>query len=385
MVELLGRTVECEAVDGLIEATRDGTGGSLVLCGDPGIGKSALLDYAARSATGLRVERVAGAEAETVLGYGGVHQLVGSMLEDVEALPEPQRRALQLGFGLAVNGEPEPFLLDLGVLGLLERAAADQALLCLVDDVHWLDGASGGTFAFVARRLHQVGLAFVFATEPPESSTPLEGLPLLRVAALDDNHARTMLGRAVAGSLDPVVRARLVLEAAGNPLALQQLVAGLTPAQLDGGESLPDRLSTGEGVEHSVVRRIRRLPLDTQQLLLLLAAEPSGDEALLARAAAELGVGPEAVGPAEAAELLQVGRLALRQVFVGSALYAAAPVEARRRVHAALADACDPELDSDRRAWHRAATIVWPDGELAEELERSAPRALARGGHPAAA
>jgi DNA-binding CsgD family transcriptional regulator len=380
-----GRIAEQDAIDLMLAAARAGSSGALVIWGGTGSGKTLLLDLAARSAVGIRVERISGVEAERELPFAAVHQLVRGMLDGAEALPLPQRQALNAAFGLGRDAPPDRFLVSLAVLGLLSNASAEQPLLCIVDDAHWLDRRSAETLVFAARRSGTGAISFVFAAEPTEAATALDTLPELRLAGLSDEEAGEVLAAAVAGAINRLVRDRVIAEAGGNPLALQQLAAALTPSQLNGRSVLPERLTLGARLEHRLVRLVLELPPQTQLLLLLLSADPGGDEGLLARAATALRVGPEAAGPAEGGELLEAGRLVFRHPFVASALYRAAGALERSKVHEALAAAADPETDPDWRAWHRAASVLGPDEDVAAELERAAPRALAREGHALAA
>jgi len=382
--ELRGRRRECDLLDRLLDAVRAGEGRALVVRGEPGVGKTALLDYLAEHASGCRVARAAGIEAEMELAYAGVHQLLTPMLDRLERLPDPQREALGTAFGISPGPAPDRFLVGLATLSLLSEVAEEHPLVCLVDDAQWLDHASAQVLAFVARRLEAESVGLVFAARVP--SEELVGLPELVVEGLEEADARALLAAALPGPLDAQIRDRLVAEAGGNPLALLELPRGLTPAELAGGFALPDALRLSGRIEASFRRRLDALPADTRMLLLVAAAEPVGDPLLMWRAAERLGIGTQAATPAAEAGLLEVGaRVRFRHSLVRSAAYRSASLQARQAVHRALAEATDPTLDPDRRAWHRAHATPGPDESVAAELERSAGRAQARGGLAAAA
>ena len=381
---LLGRRSECDVLDGLLEAVRGEQSGVLVVRGEPGVGKTALLDYALGAASGFRVARAIGVEWEMELPYAGVQQLCAPMIDHLERLPTPQRDALGVAFGLSAGDTPDRFLVGLALLSLLSEAAEEQPLLCVVDDEQWLDRASAQALAFVARRLLAEPVALVFAAREP--SEELAGLPELVVHGLRDGDARALLGSVLQGPLDERVRERLVAETHGNPLALLELPRALTPAELAGGFGLPVAWALSGRIEESFRRRLTGLPPDTRQLLLVAAAEPLGEPVLVWRAAERLGIGGWAVEAAEDEGLLEVGaEVIFRHPLVRSAVYRAASAPERRAAHRALAEATDPELDPDRRAWHRAQGTPGPDEDVASELERSAGRAQARGGLAAAA
>jgi DNA-binding CsgD family transcriptional regulator len=383
---LLGRGGECAAIDEMIEAVRGGESRTLVIRGEPGVGKTALLDYAADRAPGRRVARAAGVQAEIEFAFAGLHQLCMPMLHRLDVLPAPQRDALRAAFGMHNGGAPDRFLVGLAVLGLLSDMAADQPLVCVVDDAQWLDQGSAQALAFVARRLFAESVAIVFAVREPSEERNLAGLPEILLEGLSDDDARALLASVIRSPLDERVRDRIIAETRGNPLALLELPRGLTPASLAGGFGLPDALQLSGRIEESFLQRIECLPAATRQVLLIAAAEPVGDPALLWRAADALGIGVGAAAPADAAGLVKFGaRVVFHHPLVRSAVYRAATTEERQLAHRTLADALDPELDPDRRAWHRARAAVGPDEEVAEELERSAGRAEARGGLAAAA
>jgi DNA-binding CsgD family transcriptional regulator len=386
-MQLVDRGPECEVIDRMFEAARGGLSGALVLRGEAGIGKTALLDYAVESAAGMRVARVVGVESEMELAFAAVQQLLAPVLDRMNDLPAPQANALAVALGIANGVSPNKFLVGLGVLNLLSEMARDQPLLCVIDDEQWLDRASAEALAFVARRVGAEGIVLLFAVrEPTEARVePLDRLPELRVEGLAEQDARELMQRAVSGRLDGHVRDRLIFETRGNPLALLELAAELTPAQLAGVSALPEPLPLGARLEQSFMRRVRRLPTDTQSLLLVVAAENGGDERLVWRAAEQLGIAPDAAGAAESEGLLHIGHLAFRHPLVRSVVYGTAPMAERRRVHQVLAQPTESGLDPDRRAWHLAAASLGPDESLAAELERSAHRTGDRGGYAAAA
>jgi DNA-binding CsgD family transcriptional regulator len=334
------------------------------------------------------VESSIGVESETEFAFAGLHQLCAPLLDRLDALPDPQQTALGVAFGRQGGAAPDRFLVGLATLNLLAEVAEEGPLLCLVDDAHWLDQASAQILAFVARRVGAERLALVFAVRDSSESDahPFVGLPELRLDGLGETDARALLTTAVRTPLDDDVRDRIVAEARGNPLALLELPLSVRPAQLAGGFELPDVPDVPRRVEDSFQRRSGTLPDETQLLLLVAAAEPTGDVALLWRAAAELGITREAAAPAETAGLLEIDtRVRFRHPLARSAVYQAAAPPNRRRAHGALAAGTDPQVDPDRRAWHRARAVLGTDEEAAAELERSAARARARGGFAASA
>jgi DNA-binding CsgD family transcriptional regulator len=381
---LRGRGRECDLLERLLDAVRAGESRALMVRGEPGVGKTALLDYLAEQAQGCQVTRVAGVEAEMELAFAGVHQLCSPMLHRLERLPAPQRAALRTAFGLGPGPAPDRFLVALATLSLLSEAAEEQPLLCLVDDEQWLDRASAGVLGFVARRLAAEPVGLVFAARVPGGE--LAGLPELMVEGLPEADARALLDAVVAGPLDPRVRDRIVAETHGNPLALLELPRSLTPSELAGGFALPDALPLPERIEARFRRRLDALPADARELLLVAAAEPVGDPGLVWRAAGRLGIRAQAATPGADAGLLEFGtRVRFRHPLVRSAAYRSASLQERQDIHHALAQVTDPKLDPDRRAWHRAQAAPGPDEDVAAELERSAGRAQARGGLAAAA
>jgi DNA-binding CsgD family transcriptional regulator len=384
--QLLGRRGECEALDRLLARLRTGRSPVLVLRGEAGVGKTALLEYLLDEAAGCRIVRAAGAESEMELAYAGLQQLCAPMLDRLDALPGPQREALSTAFGLSAGDPPDRFFVGLAVLSLCAEAARDRPLLCVVDDAQWLDHASAQALAFVARRVHAESVALVLAIREIGDESELPGLPDMTVRGLTDADARALLESAIHVHVDERVRDRIVAETRGNPLALLELPRAMTPAELAGGYGLPEAMPMASRIEQGFRRRLESLPAQTRRLLLTAAAEPVGDAPLVWRAAERLGIGAEAAAAAEAAGLLEIdGRVRFRHPLVRSAAYRASALPERQEVHRALADVTDPDRDPDRRAWHRAHATVRPDEDVAAELERSACRAAARGGIAAAA
>lgn len=386
---LRGRRNESRALDRVVADAKAGQARMLVLRGEAGVGKSALAEYLAGSATGCRVLRVVGVESEMELAFAGLHQLFIPLMGQLDRLPGPRRDALSIAFGLSAGSAPDRFMVGLAVLGLLAEVAEEQPLICIVDDAHWLDRVSAQTLAFVARRLlaERVALVFVVRTTTPAAhDDPFMGLQELVVEGLRDDHARALLDSVLPGRLDARVRDRIVAETGGNPLALLELTRGLTAAELAGGFGRPDARPLASQIEQSFLLRIGSLPEGAQRLLLAAAAEPVGDVSLLRRVAERLDIGADAFGAVEATGLLELGaQVRFRHPLVRSAAYRGADPGVRRAVHRALADATDSVVDSDRQAWHRAYAAVAPDEVLAGELERCAGRAQARGGIAAAA
>jgi len=382
--QLLGRRQERGVVDRVLAAARDGEGGVLAIYGEPGVGKTALLEYAVEAGSDFHVTRTIGVEGEMELAFAALQQLCSPNLGLLESLPTPQQDAVEVALGLSAGRTPNPFLVGLAVLNLLSEVAEQQPLLCIVDDAQWLDRASARVLAFVARRLLAERIAIVFAARDPIDA--LAGFAELRVEPLGHRDARALLDSVLPGRLDDRVLERIVAETRGNPLALLELPRGLTPAQLAGGFGLTAAGPLSAGIEQSFTRRLARLPRDARQLLLLASAEPLGDPALLWSAAKELGISERAGDALESEGFVNLsGAVTFRHPLVRSAVYSSAEPDERRRVHAALAGATDPDLDPDRRAWHRAQAAAAPDEEVAAELERSAGRAQARGGFAAVA
>ena len=360
----------------------------LVVQGEAGIGKTALLEHLVAGASGCHIARSAGVESEMELAYAGLQQLCSPFLHRLELLPDPQRVALGTAFGLTAGDPPDRFLVGLAVLTLLGDVSREQPVVCVVDDAHWLDRLSAQTLAFVARRLlaKRERVAIVIAVRETSGDVELAGLPGLAVRGLSDRDARALLLAELHSPLDGAVRDRIIAESRGNPLALLELPREWTLGQIAGGFGLPDAQPLAGRIEQAYVHRLGSLPSETQLLLLAAAAEPVGDAALLWRAADRLGIGAAAAGAAEETGLIELGaRVRFRHPLVRSATYRSATPQERRRVHLALAEETDREVDPDRRAWHLAAAARGPDELVALELERSAGRARARGGLAAAA
>ena len=379
---LTDRRAERGVLDGLVEAVCAGESRVLVVHGEPGVGKSALLEYLADRATGCRVLRVSGVQWEMELAFAGLHQLCAPLLDRLEVLPGPQREALRTAFGMSEGPAPDRFLVGLAVLGLLAEAAVERPVVCLVDDAQWLDRASAQVLAFVARRLGAESVGLVFSARVADGE--LAELPELEVKGLPERDARSLLDAVLPGPIDARVREQIIAETRGNPLALLELPRAAAPTHLAGGFGLPAALAGR--IEDSFRQRVDALPAQARRLLLLAAADPTGNPVLVWRAAGRLGIGTEVAGPAAEAGLAEFGaRVRFRHPLVRSAVYRSAPAADRQEAHRALADSTDPQADPDRRAWHRAQAAAGPDEEVAAELEDSAGRAQARGGLAAAA
>ena len=384
MPGLIDRHAECDVLGRLVAAVRAGESRALVVHGEPGVGKTALLEYLAGQASGCRVVHAGGVQSEMELAFAVLHQLCAPMLDRLERLPAPQRDALRTAFGLSAGPAPDRFLIGLAALGLLSDMAGERPLVCIVDDEQWLDSASAQVLAFVARRLGAESVGLVFGARVPTGD--LAGLPELVVGGLRQDDARTLLDSALTGPLDTLVRDQIVAEAHGNPLALLELPRGWTAAELAGGFGLPGAVPLAGRIEESFRRQLGALPAQPRRLLQLAAAEPTGDPVLVWRAAGRLGICAEAAGPPVEAGLAEFGvRVRFRHPLVRSAAYRSAPTDDLREIHAALAEVTDPASDPDRLTWHRAAATAAPDEGVATELERSAGRAQARGGLSAAA
>jgi DNA-binding CsgD family transcriptional regulator len=382
----MDRHSERDALDRLVGAVHAGESRALVVRGEPGVGKTVLLDYLAgqASASGCRVARATGVQSEMELAFAGLHQLCAPQLTRAERLPVPQREALRTAFGLTAGPSPDRFLVGLAVLSLLSGMAGERPLICLIDDGQWLDRASAQALGFAARRLAADPVGLVFAAREPGAE--LAGLPELEITGLRPDDARALLDSALAGPLDARIRDLIIAETHGNPLALLELPRGLSPAQLAGGFGLPSAALLTGRIEESFARQLAALPEQTRRLVQLAAADPSGDQSLVWRAAERLNLPVQAAAPAVEAGLVEFGgRVRFRHPLARSAAYWSAPLPDRQQMHAALAEVTDPRAEPDRRAWHRAQAAAGPDEEVAAELERSAGRARARGGLAAAA
>ena len=383
-MRLVDRDAECGELDFLLRALRRGESGSLVIRGEAGVGKTALLEYLTRRAADCRVISVTAVQWEVELAFAALHQLCAPILDGLEVLPAPQRKALRITLGLHDDPVPDRFLVGLAVLSLLAEAAEDRPLVCVVDDAQWLDQASAQVLAFVARRLGMESVGLVFSARVPAEE--LTGLPQLVIEGLTGPDARALLDTVLTGPVDIRVREEIIAETGGNPLALLELPRGLTPGELAGGFGLPGVLALPGRIEETFQRRITALPADTRRLLLLAAAEPLGEPLLVWQAADNLGIERAAANPAVDAGLVVFGaRVRFRHPLVRSAVYRLASAQERQQAHRALAEVTDPVRDPDRRAWHRAQATPGPDEDVAAELERSAGRAQARGGFAAAA
>jgi hypothetical protein len=359
---LLGRAKECAMVDGVLDKARAGISGVLMLAGEPGVGKSALLECAVETASGFQMVRASGVEWEMELPFAGLHQLCVPFLDGLERLPGPQRAAIETAFGLGAGVPPDPFFVGLGVLGLLSEAASACPLLCVVDDVQWLDRASARALAVAARRLEADPVALSLAGRELGELAGAAGLTEVRLAGLPDADARALLVSVLPGWADQKVADRIAAETAGNPLALLELPRSMTPAELAGAPRFPGAAGLPGRIEESFRRRLEGLPEMTRRLVLLAAAEPSGDGALLWRACAMAGIEAGAAGPAEDAGLVRVGaRVRFFHPLARSAVYRAASAEQRRAAHGVLAAVTDAAADPDRRAWHRAQAARGPD------------------------
>jgi DNA-binding CsgD family transcriptional regulator len=382
----LGRTRERERLDAMLAQARASQSAVVVIRGEPGIGKTALLRYAGRQASGMRTAEIEGVQAEMELPFAGIHQLCAPLLDGLQELAEPQQNALRVAMGVLSGDRPDRFLVAVAVLNLLAGTADERPLVCLVDDAQWLDAASLQALGFVARRLLAEPVAMIFSLREPAATRALDGLPQLSVDGLDEPDARALLSRAVPGRLDDRVRDRIIAETGGNPLALVELSQRMTPAERAGGFAPAATSELPIQLEKQYVERVAGLPDATQRLILLAAADPLGDASVLWRAAERLSIHPTAVAPAAEAGLLEIeDHVRFHHPLVRSAVYRAASDDERQLVHEALAAVSDPELDADRHAWHRALGAAGPDEAVAAALERSAGRAQGRGGLAAAA
>jgi DNA-binding CsgD family transcriptional regulator len=383
---LRGRRREREQLGRLLTGIRSGRSGVLVVRGEAGMGKTALLEQLVEQASGCMLARATGVQADMELPFAGLQQLFGSLLGSLERLRAPQRDAVEVAFGLRSGPAPDRFEVGLAILGLLAEVAEQEPLVCVVDDAQWLDQASARTLAFVARRLMAESVAMVYAVRQPAEEETFAGLPELILGGLNDEDARDVLGLAITSRVDERVIERIVAETRGNPLALLELPRGLSAAELAGGFGVSSTQPLSARLEQSFIGRVRSMPDQTQRFLLLAAAEPAGDPALLIRAAELIGLGVDAATPAEALGLIELAeQVRFPHPLVRSAIYRAAPLADRQTVHRTLADATDAQTDPDRRTWHRAQAALGADEDLAAELERSADRAQARGGLAAAA
>ncbi len=384
---LVGRAADCRALESMVQAVSRGLSRSMVIVGEPGIGKTSLLQYAARTAGGLRAVSIAGVESELRLGFAAVHRMLVPYLDRIGTLPAPQRDALRSAFGLAAGPPADRFLVGLGALTLFAEVAAEQPLIWLVDDAQWLDRESLEVLGFVGRRLYADSIGLLFgAREPSPGLMALDGLPARHLGGLEPAAARALLATTVSGPLNARVAARIITETGGNPLALLEVAGLLRPDQLAGRSPLPQWLPVGRRMQGHFLRQVKMLPADTGSLLLLASAASNGDPAALWRAAARLGLGPDAAEPAVAQDIVSLEpRVAFRHPLIRSAVYEGARPGDRRKIHDALASIAERDGYPDQAAWHRAAAAVVPDADVAADLERSAARAERRGGYVAQA
>ena len=380
------RTVEKDHLAQLLRGARAGESAALVVRGPAGIGKTALLNQCAEDASDFRIARISGVESELELPFAGLHQLCAPMMTEAGSLPAPQRDALRVAFGLIAGDPPDHFLLALALLSLVSEVGQKRPLLCLIDDAQWLDAASAQVFGVVARRLLGASVVMIFSVREPNSERQLAGLPELFLVGLAEPDARALLQATVPGRIDDSLRDRIVAETQGNPLALLELPRGMTAAELAGGFPVPYRRDLPKRVEETFLRRLGSLPEPTQRLMLVAAADPTGDVMLLRKAAQALQIQDGAAALEGTNGLIELGaQVHFRHPLARSAIYWGARASDRRAVHLALAQALDPGTDPDRRAWHRALAARAPDEAVASELERSAGRAQSRGGLSAAA
>ena len=384
---LLDRELERGQIDRVLETARQRRSAALVLQGEPGTGKTTLLDYAVESGRDFQIVRLLGIESETELGFAGLHQLLLPFLPGLRSLPAPQRDALAGALGLRRANSPDRFLLALAALTMLAGAATNRPLLCIVDDAQWLDRESAGILGFIARRLSADAIAMLFAVRgPSERTVDLEGIRWVQIGGLPPEEAGQLLASAAAGRVDRGVSERIIAQTGGNPLGLIELGGELSREQLAGKAPLPELLPVGESLQARYLRQISSMPAETQVLLLAAASDPTGDPSLLWRAGEFLGFDVRAAAPAEAEGLLRFSPLVgFRHPLVRSAVYHGAALAERVRVHEALARATDPHVAADQAAWHRAEAAIGPDESVAGELERAADRARERGGWAASA
>ena len=384
---LVGRPAEREVLGGLLARAAEGYSGALVLRGEPGVGKTALLDetLAAAVAAGMQTARLTGVEPETQLGYAGLHRFLLPFADHLERLPAPQRDALRSTFGLVGGPPADRFLVALAVLTLLADVASQVPLVCVVDDAQWLDPESLVALGFVARRLYAERVVLLFAVREPDGQlSALAGLPELAVGRLEGPAAMDLLSSLAPGRLSPTVGARIIAGTGGNPLALAELARELSPAQLAGAEALPEPLPAGGSLEKVFSRRVSRLPPETRLLLAVAAAEPAASQALVWRAAGKLGIDPEAAATADVSGLAEfTPRVEFRHPLIRSVLYHSTPLRQRRRIHQALAAVADAGERPDQVAWHLGMAAVGPDEAVAARLEQAAGRARERGGYAA--
>ena len=385
-VSVLDRDSERARIDDLLERIRLGMSGVLALRGCDGVGKTTLVDYAVGAATGFRISAVAGVESEINLPYGAVHQLLIPFLPLINDLPLPQRQALQVAFGLVAGAPPGRFLVGLACLTLLSRAAADQPVLCAVDDAHWIDAESALVLGFVARRLYADRVGMVVAVAGSIAPLVFQQLPTMEVGGLPQEAASELLRSVTATPLALAVVNRVVADTERNPLALVDIGSHYTPEELAARAYLPEPIPAGPQLQERYLRRVHHLPPQVQEFVLLIAADVSGDRGRVRNAAAAAGIDADAAeSAAEAAEMIDASgnRVRFRYPLIRAAVYHGAGDADRRRAHHWLGQASDPHHEADRRVWHRAAAAAGPDEHLAADIESAARRARDRGGWPA--
>jgi DNA-binding CsgD family transcriptional regulator len=369
-MQLYGRDAEIAALSDLLDQARKGTSGTLVLRGDPGIGKTALVSHITERADGFRIIRAAGIEEESELPFAGLHLLLRPALDRITALPGVQAQALRGALGLAEAGPPDRFLVGLAVLSLLAELAADQPLVCVLDDAQWLDRASADALLFAARRLDSESIVLLLCART--GAFPAAGLPELSLKGLSAQAATEL----IRDGLPPSRRYRVLAEAAGNPLALLELPRVLTAARPEDPLPLTDRL------RDAFEAQLTGLPELTRTVLVVAAAEGTGELSPILRAAATLGASLADLDAARTVGLIEVdgADLTFRHPLIRAAVHHTAPLVLRRAVHQALAEALDAPGHADRRAWHRAAAAAGPDEEIAAALEHAAGQVRERGG-----
>ncbi|WP_178359017.1 LuxR family transcriptional regulator [Mycolicibacterium hippocampi] len=380
---LVGRAAECAMLDKLATDVRDGFSGALVLIGEPGVGKTRLLQYMAESATEVTILWIVGAQSELRLGFAALHRLLLPYLDRLDRLSGPHRTALEVTFGLTEGPTPDRFVVSLAALALLSDVAAERPVVCLIDDAQWLDQESLAVLGFIGRRLYAdpIGMAFS-AREHAGDLTALEGLTTRRIAALDPASARGILDEAVSGPLDPRVAARVIDETGGNPLAMLELLGELSTEQLAGRFPLPRHLPVGHRVDVHFLAQVATLPPEARTVLLIAAACVDEKSSTVWRAGALLGVAAAAANHAVQQGIVTLEpRIAFRHPLIRSAVYDGATPEERQRVHDALATVAHRDGEDDQAAWHRAAAVTTPEETIAADLQTSAERAHRRGGY----
>jgi DNA-binding CsgD family transcriptional regulator len=381
---LLDRHAERAAIDDVLQSVRGGFSASLVIRGSAGVGKTALLGYAAESARDMRVCSVTGIETEVGLAFAALHQVLVPVLPGLAELPDPQRHAVQAAFGMEAGSVADRFLVGLAALTLLARAAEDQPVLCVIDDEQWLDAESAGVLGFVARRLYADQVGMVIAVTEPAPAHAFEQLPEVSVGGLPAEEAGQLLRSAAGAPINDQVVDRILAETEYNPLALVEVGPEFTAEELTGRAELPSPMPLGRRLRDRFRRQVAGLHQDTQTFLLVAAVEAGDSRPVLWRAAREGGIDPDtAAAEAEAAGLMELtaGSVRFRYPLIRSAVYHGAPDAGRRRAHLLLSAACDALRDPDLRAWHLGAAATGPDEGVAAELELAANRAQARGGY----